>query len=40
MIDLRQLLAAHGFGELLQYVQARRLDTRPGAIVVKFELGV
>ena len=39
-IDLRQLLAAHGAGELLQYVKALRIETRPGAFVVKFELAV
>ncbi len=40
VIDLRRLLAAHGLGELLQYVKALRIDTRPGAFIVKFELGV
>jgi hypothetical protein len=38
-VDLRRLLAAQGHAELLQYVRALRVDTRPGAFVVTFEVG-
>ena len=40
IVDLQQLAAAHGFADLLPYVRALRIETRPGAFVVKFEVGV
>ena len=39
-VDLEQLLAGQGMGEVIRYVKALRIDTRPGAFIVRFEVGV
>jgi hypothetical protein len=40
IVDLHEVLAAQGHGELLEYVKALRVDTRPGAFVVRFDAAI
>jgi hypothetical protein len=39
-IDVREILVAHGFGDVIEFVSGLRIDTRPGVFVLKFDLGV
>lgn len=40
VVNLRELLAGQGHDDLLPYVKTLRVDTRPGAFLVRFEVGV
>lgn len=40
VIDLREVLAAHGEADLLPYVRSLRVETRAEGLVVRFDLGV
>jgi hypothetical protein len=39
-VDVRELLVARGFGDIIEYVAGVRIDTRPGVFVVRFEVGI
>jgi hypothetical protein len=38
-IDVREILVAQGFGDVIEFVTGLRIDTRPGVMMVRFELG-
>lgn len=39
-IDVRELLVARGFGEIIEYVAGLRIETRNGVLLVKFEVSI
>jgi hypothetical protein len=39
-LDLRELLRARGLEDLLEFIRALEIHTRPGGLVARFQLGV
>jgi hypothetical protein len=39
-IDVRELLVARGFGDIIEFIAGVRIDTRPGVFVIRFEVGI
>jgi hypothetical protein len=39
-IDVRELLVARGFGDIIEYIAGLRVDTRAGVFVIRFEVGI